>query len=222
MSHDEMHNHKRHRMINTVLRANGIQHERVLHAMQTVPRHLFVPSALQAQAYQPTALPIAHGQVMLSPLVIARLLQHLMLMGTERILEIGTGTGYLTALLTRLGLYVYSLERILPLADSASSRLQKLGYNNVDLHVGDGSQGLPDMMPFDVIISTASVGRIPRPLAMQLHMLRGRAILPIGSGREQTVSLIQRQVDRWHVKKLFPLNAPALLGRYGMPPSAGV
>lgn len=100
MSHDDMHNHKRHRMINTVLRANGIQHERVLHAMQTVPRHLFVPSALQAQAYQPTTLPIAYGQVMLSPLVIARMLQHLMLMGTERILEIGTGTGYLTAVTT--------------------------------------------------------------------------------------------------------------------------
>jgi len=220
MSYEDRYQRERYAMVETVLLANGIHHARVLKAMQTVPRHHFVPDTSLSKAYQPTTLSIAYGQIMLSPLVIARMLQHLMLIGTERILEIGTGTGYLTALLTRLGLYVYSLERILQLADSAATRLQHLGYDNVDLHVGDGSQGLPDMAPFDVIISTAAVERIPRPLAMQLHTLRGRALLPIGTRGKQKMTLIQRQADRWHVKKLFPVNASMLVGRYGMPPSA--
>lgn len=205
------------------LPAHHIYDPNIRRAMMAVPRHYFVPKSCRPYSYTDKQIDIGFQQVMLSPIVVARLLHVLSLSGVERILEIGVGTGYMTALLTQLGFYVYSLENILPLADAAASRLHRLGFNNVDIHVGDGSQGLLDMAPFDVIIATASVPRIPRPLMMQLHPLRGRAIIPVGGSgidKTQMMKFIRRNVDRWHVRSVMPVNVPVLVGRYGATPSA--
>jgi protein-L-isoaspartate(D-aspartate) O-methyltransferase len=205
----------RENMIRDYLLPNGIHDERLLHAFQTVPRHLFLPSRQKKHAYENHQLAIGHRQVMLPPLLIAQMLQALRLTGTENILEIGTGTGYLTALLVSLGHYVYSLERIPQLAERAANTLQQLAYHNLDLHIGDGSQGLPDMSPFDVILVTASVPRIPKPLAIQLNAFGGRMVLPVGQGENQSLRLLYREGNYWRSKRLAAVQIPPLLGRYG-------
>lgn len=209
-------------LINDILIPNGIRDERVLEAMRIVPRHRFLPSRQIPYAYDNRSLGIGYRQTMLPPLVIATMLQSLKLTGTENILEIGTGTGYLTALLVHLGGYVYSLERIPQLADHAANILNYLGYRRLDLHIGDGSQGLPDMAPFDVILVSASVPRIPKPLVAQLDEITGRIVLPVGVGENQSLRLLYRAGDFWHSKRLAPVQLPPLVGRFGNIPPAEV
>jgi protein-L-isoaspartate(D-aspartate) O-methyltransferase len=207
-------------LINDILVPNGIRDERLLEAMRMIPRHRFLPARQIPYAYENRSLGIGYRQTMLPPLVIAQMLQALHLTGTENILEIGTGTGYLTALLVHLGAYVYSLERIPQLAERAADILNYLGYRRLDLHIGDGSQGLPDMAPFDVIVVSASVPRIPKPLAIQLDEIQGRMILPVGEDDNQSLRLLYRTGDHWHSKRLAPVQLPPLVGRYGnMPPA---
>lgn len=201
-----------------MLRRNGVHAPQVLAAMRATPRHEFVYPPRRAVAYQNRSLPIGDRQIMLPPLIIGLLLQALLLQGTEDILEIGTGTGYLTALLTFLGGYVFSLERSTWLAQSAAERLHRFGYQQIDLHLGDGSQGLPDMAPFEVIVVTSAVPRIPRPLAKQLHPVNGRMIIPVGVRRTQELRLLRRTGDRWVARTLCTVQARPLLGRYGFPP----
>jgi protein-L-isoaspartate(D-aspartate) O-methyltransferase len=205
----------RYALVNEVLIPNGIYDSRVLSVMQNTLRHIFLHSYQQSQAYQNEIMPIAYQQMMMPPLLIAQMLQILALKGNESILEVGTGTGYLTALLAKLGRYVFSLERIIPLADRASQTLSRIACRQVDLHIGDGSQGLADMSPFDVIIVTASVSKIPRPLAMQLVASGGRMLIPVGQGEKQSLRLIQREGNRWHMQTIVRTQFPSLIGRYG-------
>ncbi len=210
----------RHQMVDELLRANGVSSPRVLEAMRRVPRHLFVAKYLRAFAYDDHMLPLGEGQWMLSPLVVGTMLQALALRSTENVLEVGTGGGYLTALLILLGGYVFSVERLPSFTALAAERLSRLGAQRVDLHTGDGTQGLPDMAPFPAILVTGAVPRIPRPLAQQLDPDGGRMVLPIGTLRRQQLRLIQRDGQRWRARTLCDVDAPPLIGRYGFPPTA--
>ena len=210
-------------MVDRLLKANGILDKQVLNAFARVPRHQFVSAKYRHQAYWNQQLSIGYQQTMLSPVIIGKMLQALRFSGMEQVLEVGTGSGYLTALLTQLSSYVFSLERIPQLAEKAAHQLQTLTYDNVDLHIGDGSQGLADVGGFDVIVVTSYVERIPRPLALQMHPLYGRMIIPIGNSRQQDLKLVRREANYWYVRTLTSVRLSSLIGRYGVePPSVSV
>ncbi|HLA44794.1 MAG TPA: protein-L-isoaspartate(D-aspartate) O-methyltransferase [Aggregatilineales bacterium] len=202
-------------MVEEQLEKRDIFDFRTLNAMRQVPRHEFVPEELRQQAYQDRALSIGHNQTISQPYVVALMLQLLQLSGHETVLEVGTGSGYQTALLCEMTAYVYSIERSQELAESAADRLAVLEYENVDIHVGDGSQGLADMGPYDAIIVSACVPSIPGPLRAQLHPNNGRLILPVGSRDQQYLQLVKRDFDRWDVETLIPVRFVPLVGKYG-------
>jgi protein-L-isoaspartate(D-aspartate) O-methyltransferase len=205
-------------MIDQQLRARGIYDPCVLDAMRSVPRHEFVPEALRGQAYADRALPIGDEQTISQPYIVALMLQALRLRGHEQVLEIGTGSGYQTALLSRLASHVYSLECLPRLAGIAATTLYKLGCENVDVHIGDGSQGLPDMAPFDCIIVSAAAPSVPGPLRAQLRPDGGRLIIPVGESDNQVLELVVRQGERWEFKRVAAVRFVPLVGRYGFAP----
>ncbi|HID72737.1 TPA: protein-L-isoaspartate(D-aspartate) O-methyltransferase, partial [Candidatus Micrarchaeota archaeon] len=166
------------------LRRFGIRDERVLAAMEAIPRHLFVPEHMRQLAYEDTPLPIGHGQTISQPYIVALMTEALSLKGTERVLEIGTGSGYQTAILCELAREVFSVERIPELAMGAGERLGALGYRNFHISVGDGTLGWPEEAPFDGIIVTGGIPRVPDPLWDQLAE-GGRLVAPIGGRYEQ-------------------------------------
>ncbi|PJF20729.1 MAG: protein-L-isoaspartate O-methyltransferase [Phototrophicales bacterium] len=217
----------RQKMVDEQLKARDIRDMRVLQAMNHVPRHEFVPPELQHLAYQDKPLPIGENQTISQPYIVALMTQMLQLEGHERVLEIGTGCGYQTAVLCELAAYVYSLERFALLADRASTTLARLGYDNLDIHVGDGSQGLPDMEPFDAIIVTAAAPSIPGPLVSQLSPNQGRLVVPVGDSKGQHIYIVQRIGDKNKVKRTIPVRFVPLIGRFGFrddgnPPPATV
>lgn len=210
-------------MIEQQLQPAGINHPQLLNAFATIPRQLFVSRFQRRYAYSDRNLSIGYGQIMLPPVTIAKLLQTLRLDSFETVLEIGTGSGYLTALLMSLSHYVYTLERLPQLAEKASKNWQALNLVNVDLHVGDGSQGLADMALFDAIVVTAAVRKIPKPLALQLNPLGGRLIVPVGDHQQQKFKLVRREADQWHARTISRVTIPHMIGRYGeQPPHATV
>lgn len=206
-------------MIEHQLRARGIADARVLEAMRSVPRHEFVPEAVRGQAYADRALPIGDNQTISQPYIVALMLQSLRLRGTEHVLEIGTGSGYMTALLSKLAARVYSLECLPRLAGKAASTLARLGCDNVDVHIGDGSQGLPDMSPFSSIVVSAAAPSVPGPLRTQLCPDGGRMVIPVGKAEDQVLELVVRQGDRWEFKRVAAVRFVPLVGRYGFAPS---
>ena len=169
----------RHRMVELDLRSRGICDERVLAAMGRVPREEFVPDNERSVAYEDHALPIGLGQTISQPFTVAYMCEAAQLHGGEIVLEIGTGSGYGAAVLSRLAREVYSIERLSELADSARERLQKMGYQNVHVVTGDGSLGWPEHAPYDAIIVTAGAESLPHALAQQLAP-GGRMVIPIG------------------------------------------
>lgn len=207
-------------MVHFLQEVGKITNPRLLDSMATVPRHKFIPARYHPRAYHHIALPIGEQQVMLPPIVIATMLEALALTGTEQILEVGTGSGYLTALLEQLGHYVFSLERSPRLAEAAAARLYHLGYKQLDVHLGDGSQGLPDMAPFQAIIVTSAVPHLPRPLGAQMHPDNGRMIIPIGDKKSHTLQLIIRRGDQWQSRTLRSIQTTALIGRFGFKPDS--
>ena len=209
-------------MVYYQLEQRGINNPRVLDAMRNVPRHEFVPPEVREFAYQDTPLGIGDDQTISQPYIVGLMTQALRLSGHERVLEVGTGSGYQTAILCKLASYVYSLERFPALANHAAETLLRLGYNNVDIHVGDGSQGLPDMAPFDAIIVTAAAPAVPGPLRSQLHPQSGCMVVPVGDDKNQDLQFILRNLDRWDVKRIAKVRFVPLIGRYGFsvpPPS---
>ncbi len=171
---------RRHRMVAGQIRARGVTDPRVLDAMARVPRHLFVPDAVRAQAYDDYPLPIGEQQTISQPYIVALMTSLLELDGDERVLEIGTGSGYQAAVLAELAREVYTIEILEPLSAQAQKALAGLGYQNIRFRVGDGWSGWPEAAPFDDIIVTAAPEKIPQPLLDQLKV-GGRLVIPVGS-----------------------------------------
>ena len=204
----------REQMVVDQLEARDITHPGVLAAMRKVPRHLFVPPDLRHLAYRDGPLPIGNDQTISQPYIVALMTQYLAPLKAETILEIGTGSGYQAAVLAELSGQVFSLERDRHLAEQAGKRLADLGYTNVEVYVGDGSQGLPDMAPFDAILVTAAAPSVPNPLPMQLRD-GGRLVLPVGNREGQFLERVWRTDDTWRVERLAPVMFVPLVGRYG-------
>lgn len=181
-------------MVDAQIRARGIKDERVLKAMEKIPRHLFVEPALEDQAYNDTPLPIGEGQTISQPYMVAIMTEALKLSGKEKVLEIGTGSGYQTAILAEIAEQVFSIERIATLAAQARKTLDALKYFNVAIRVGDGSLGWRDQAPFDAIIVTAGAPNIPRPLVEQLA-IGGRLVIPVGGRFTQELYRVTRLSD---------------------------
>jgi protein-L-isoaspartate(D-aspartate) O-methyltransferase len=177
-------------MVSSQIRGRGIKNERVLAAMARVARHEFVPSDLRSQAYEDHPLPIGQEQTISQPYIVALMLEYLAIEPDNLVLEIGTGSGYQTALLAELAARVYSIERHRALADSASELLARLGYSNVKVRVGDGNRGLPEQSPYDRIIVSAAAHTIPPALFAQLRE-GGRMILPVGFEHAQELQLVR-------------------------------
>jgi protein-L-isoaspartate(D-aspartate) O-methyltransferase len=181
---------QRERMVRTQLADRGIRDVRVLGAMRDVPRHEFVDESLRQDAYEDHPLPIAADQTISQPYIVALMLQHLALQPSDRILEVGTGSGYVTALLSTLCAEVYSVERHAELALAAESRLARLGYANVNIRMGDGSRGWPEYAPYDAILVSAAASEVPPLLFDQLRE-GGRMMLPVGPASSQELQLIR-------------------------------
>ena len=203
-------------MVREHLMDRGIKDPRVLQAMTKIPRHRFVDSALADRAYNDEPLPIGERQTISQPYMVAFMSEALELTGGERVLEIGTGSGYQTAVLAELCLNVFSVEKFGPLAEKARGLLDELNYYNVALHVGDGTLGWSEHAPFDAIIVTAGSPELPRPLIAQLS-IRGRIVLPIGNERSQMLKRFQRTVSGLQEEGLGDCRFVKLLGRYGWP-----
>ncbi len=190
---------QREQMVTEQLQARGIDDARVLAAMGQIPRELFVPANLQDKSYDDMALPIDCQQTISQPLIVAMMSQALELKGTERVLEVGTGSGYQTAILSQLAAEVISIERHEDLSLTATNRLGQLGCQNVTTIVGDGTRGCPEKAPFDRIMVTAAAGETPPALLDQLAD-DGRLVIPLGKpledGKAQTLTLIHKNKGR--------------------------
>ena len=178
-------------MVAEQLRRRGIRDERVLAAMAKVPRHLFVPSGSQSEAYEDRPLPIGDGQTISQPYMVAIMTQSLNLTGGEKVLEIGTGSGYQTAVLAELAREVFTVERLFALYQKAEIRLRNLGYENIHCWLGDGSIGWPEKAPFDGLLVTAGAPEVPEALKSQLAE-GGRLVIPVGSRYSQSLLKIER------------------------------
>jgi protein-L-isoaspartate(D-aspartate) O-methyltransferase len=180
--------------IDRQLRARGIHDERVLAAMARVPRERFLPEELRRFAYEDEALPIGAGQTVSQPYVVAYICQGLALDGHERVLDVGTGSGYQAAVLAELAAEVHSIERIPELAEGARAALDDAGYGRVEVHLGDGTLGLAEHAPYDAIAVAAATRELPDPLWAQLRD-GGRIVLPLGSRRWQQLCVLERGAD---------------------------
>jgi protein-L-isoaspartate(D-aspartate) O-methyltransferase len=196
------------------LQANGITDLAVLRAFDLVPRHAFVPTGVAHRAYEDSALPIGNGQTISQPSVHARSLQELRLGGRERVLEIGTGSGYQTALLATLAEQVFSIERVPALLDRARDILQQLGARNVSLLLGDGTLGWRDYAPYDGIVVGAAAPDVPQPYAEQLAE-GGRLVIPIGTREEQVLSVFTKRGGQLERRDVAPVRFVPLLGTHG-------
>lgn len=205
---------QRRRMVANQLVARGIRDQRVLEAMTDVPRHLFVPRSEQWLAYDDRPLPIGEGQTISQPYIVALMLEALRLKGDECVLEIGTGSGYQTALLDRLAGEVVSIERVPELAEAARKRLERLGINRPRIVVGDGTEGFPEAAPYDRIVITAAAPDVPQPLLDQLAT-PGILVVPLGQRDEQLLVAIHRSEQGDRRETLCACRFVPLLGRYG-------
>ena len=201
-------------MVEVQVMARGVHDERVLEAMRKVPRHLFVDEALRDQAYSDHPLPIAENQTISQPYIVGLMTESLELKGGEKVLEIGTGSGYQAAVLAELAGRVFSIERHPDLGYRANALLRKLGYDNVIIRVGDGSLGWPDDAPFDGIIVTAGTPKIPEPLIDQL-VTGGRLIVPVGDKTAQELIMITRALGGIKKTNLGGVRFVNLVGKWG-------
>jgi protein-L-isoaspartate(D-aspartate) O-methyltransferase len=203
----------RRRLIET-LQTNGITDLTVLRAFDQVPRHAFVPSGVAHRAYEDSALPIGNGQTISQPSVHARSLQELRLTGRERVLEVGTGSGFQTALLAQLAEQVFSIERVPALLDRAREILAQLEVRNVSLLLGDGTLGWRDYAPYDGIVVGAASPDVPQPYTEQLAE-GGRLVIPIGSRDEQVLCVFTRHEGVLERREVGPVRFVPLLGAHG-------
>ncbi len=196
------------------LQRKGIRDLTVLKAFDDVPRHEFIPTGLRHRAYEDAPMPIGQGQTISQPWVHAKYLELLALTGKERVLEIGTGSGFQTALLTKLAGQVFSIERIAPLAEQAREALRRCGIDHVIQRVGDGTLGWPEYGPYDAILVGAASPDVPQPLLDQLAV-GGQLLIPVGDREGQTLLRIRRTADGFERTKLDAMRFVPLIGAHG-------
>ena len=201
-------------MVESQLRARDIVDERVLAAMERVPRELFIPPDERRRAYEDAALPIGSGQTISQPLIVARMCELLELRGDERVLDVGTGSGYQAAVLAELAAEVVTIERIPELAQEAERALAEAGYSNVEVRVGDGTLGVPDRAPFRGIAVAAAAPDVPESLYEQLDP-GGRMAIPVGRRRAQDLLLVVRSPEGPAVIRSVPCRFVPLVGEEG-------
>ncbi len=205
----------RREMVSRQIAARGVRDQRVLAALEQVPRHLFLSEIQQAAAYGDHPLPIGEGQTISQPFMVASMTEALGLTGSEKILEIGTGSGYQAAVLAVLARQVVSIERILSLAEKARARLKSLPADNVVVHVGDGTLGWPDSGPYQGIMVTAGAPATPKPLLAQLD-IGGRLVIPVGSRSSQVIEIHTKTgIDSYSIRKDTACRFVDLIGRHG-------
>jgi protein-L-isoaspartate(D-aspartate) O-methyltransferase len=204
----------RERMVDLQIVRRGIKDPRVIAAMKKVPRHLFVSESLRSQAYEDHPLPIEEKQTISQPYIVALMTEALQLKGHEKVLEIGTGSGYQTAILAELADKVFTIERIPLLAEKARKRLEELGYKNIVYRIGDGTLGWPEEAPFDGILVSAAAPSIPQPLIDQLAM-GGRLIIPVGDRLSQELVLVERVPEGIRKSFLGGVRFVDLIGKWG-------
>lgn len=204
----------RKKMVEKQLIARGLRDPQVLAAMGEVPRHSFVSESLKHEAYDDNPLPIGQGQTISQPYMVAIMTELLALKGHERVLEIGTGSGYQAAILTRLCQWVYTIEVLEPLSQKARTSIAKCGYENISFKVGDGSLGWPEEAPFDGIIVTAGAPDIPVTLVDQLIM-GGRLVIPVGDRFSQTLKRVTKTPTGTKIERHTGCRFVDLVGKYG-------
>jgi len=207
--------HLRARMVDEV-RKRGIRDERVLQAMRDVPRHLFVPAVVTAKAYGAGALPIGAKQTISQPYIVARMIELLELTGKEKVLEIGTGTGYEAVVLSKLCAKVFSIERVNELALRAAELVRELKIHNVSVKVFDGTYGWSDQAPFDAIIVAAAAPAVPEPLVQQLAR-KGKMVIPIGAEGNQRLARVTRVGTGTAIEDCGSAEFVPLVGKFGWP-----
>lgn len=206
---------KRRKMVRRDLEGRGVSDSRVLEAMGTVPREAFVPPRCEAVAYRDRALPLSSGQTISQPYMVAAMTEALGLEPDDRVLEIGTGSGYQTAILAEIAGEVYTVERLDSLSADARRTLEELGYGNVHFKVGDGTLGWPEEAPFDAILVTAASPDVPPPLFRQLEAEGGRLVIPVGTRGLQTLERVVRRGDETETEELMSCRFVPLLGEEG-------
>lgn len=205
----------RRRMVEQLRSQYHIADTRVLQAMNTIPRHRFVPEALRAQAYKDNAVPLAQKQTVSQPFIVARMSELLALTGKERVLEIGSGSGYQTAILAVLARKVFAIERIPEIAAEAREKLVELGFRNISYKVSDGTTGWPAYAPFDAILVAAGGPEIPEPLVEQLEV-GGRMVIPIGDAKGSQMLVRVTRTEKGFTKEdCGPCSFVPLIGKYG-------
>ena len=202
---------QRQRMVTEQLKARGISDERVLNAMNKVPREEFVPPDSRDASYEDGPLPIGYGQTISQPYIVAFMTEQLRLKPSDRVLEIGTGSGYQAAILAELMSQVYSIEIVEPLAKNAEATLQRLGYENVHVKIGDGYKGWPEAAPFDAIIVTCAPDRVPQPLVDQLKD-GGRMVIPVGDRIAQELYLLEKKNGQLKQSATLPVRFVPMTG----------
>jgi protein-L-isoaspartate(D-aspartate) O-methyltransferase len=202
----------RHRLVE-LLREQGFKDLAVLHAIDQTPRHLFVPTGVRHRAYEDSALPIGNGQTISQPSIHARYLEALKLKGNEKVLEIGTGSGYQTALLSLLAGQVFSIERIPTLLDNAREAIHRIGARNISFLLGDGTLGWRQYAPYDAILVGAGAPQVPSTYHEQLTE-GGRILIPIGDREEQTLYMFTRRGDKLEQLEIAPVRFVPLVGKY--------
>ena len=201
-------------MVTGQLQLRGITDARVLEAFLKIPRHEFVPPEFQGEAYADHPIPIGNRQTISQPYMVALMTQWLRLQGHERVLEIGTGSGYQLAVLAQVALEVYSVERVPELAQQAVERLHRHGHLNVHVTTGDGSLGWPDEAPYEGIVVTAGTPKIPDALVEQLAE-EGRLVIPVGSAQAQMLTLVHKHAGQLTVKEITSCVFVPLVGEQG-------
>ena len=201
---------KRREMVKTQIEARGVSDPRVLEALNRVPRHEFGPQERRSSAYRDQPLPIGHRQTISQPYIVALMTEQLQLSGDEKVLEIGTGSGYQAAVLGELTGEVYSIEIVAPLAERSRADLERLGYRNIHVRQGDGYQGWPEEAPFDAIIVTAAPDHVPQPLVDQLAV-GGRMVVPVGR-YDQNLLLLTRDTKGVEQRSLIPVRFVPMVG----------
>jgi len=207
---------ERERMVKEQIAMRGVTDERVLRAMRKVPREQFVPEQMRGQSYSDGPLPIGYDQTISQPFVVAFMTEKLRLRPTDRVLEIGTGSGYQAAILAELAAKVYTVEIVEPLGKRAEQTLQRLGYKNVQVKIGDGYQGWPEYAPFDAVIVTCAPNHVPQPLVAQIKE-GGRIIIPVGPAGDQTLYLLEKKNGRLEQRNVLPVSFVPMTGEASRP-----